>query len=259
MSGCGKWLFVGFYFFSAFFFLAFGVLTSYFVKGKEETAMLAKQAPIKSLETVKIQDGPAWVRITLSSIATGPKMLCASESCLWKKKEGSRIEKQEIRREGKWIQRKAIKFVSEDPQNVPFEMKDGKTVISVNDWLGIEIGKDLLNVRTENTASDSEMLKNWNASQPMKVGMKEYFLSDGAEAWALGNFQNGKPQVYLNGAFYLTGVGPERFLKDMESGLQEARIMVWISYIIGIFFGILFLKNILKRESNKGNLSPSEI
>ncbi len=213
-------------------------------------AEIARETEIKELKTALVQDGPAWVKVKIEPASPSHVLECGNQKGLWKLRKGEEQFVEVVPFGGDRKLRRVWKFIQEEPLSVPFKMVSGETEITVSEWWGIEGMPDLLQARFFFTKPLVELPQ--DSRGLMKTGLtrnlREEFLLSGLEAWAFGKFVNGKPQVYLNGKFYLTGLSPEGFATNLENGFG-ARVVGNFLGILGIVFLLLFLKIFLKNKT----------
>lgn len=229
----------------SFFGLA-GVI-QYFTMAEKVVFDQALAAPVKNLKTALSQDGPAWVKVRLEVASGSEPFEFAGQKCLWKKRSGRQVESQEIRKDGKWTVRKAWKPIREDAQTVPLRLVDDSTEVAVNNWIGIEVCQDLLQIRADSQPLAEALPESDTATGTITRNLIESFLTPGKEAWALGKFVRGKPQVYLRDRFYLTGLGPEGFAKTFLTTPDIINQIKMVFFGLGTLFGFLFFRNLLKK------------
>ena len=78
--------------------------------------------------------------------------------------------------------------------------------------------------------------------------LRESFLLAGTEAWVFGTFVQGKPQVYLKDRFYLTGLGKERFAKDLDFAQPGWKQAQYVFCLLGLLSGFFFFRTLLKKS-----------
>lgn len=228
-------------------FSAMGYLGMQIVNSeKEEAGRLAETAVEKRLDEAVKLDGPAWVKGRLE-LASGTTLIrCGEQDCLWVRTERFETLKEDIRKAGKWTKKFAMHKVKDEKKGVPFEFVDGVARLHFDDWLGIMPADDLLQVRQDQARLLREQPENIQASSTMSWQVKERFLLPGQEVWLLADFKNGAPKGYANGYVYLTGLGPQRFARELAAGSEVPSMMRWI-FLMGIvlpvlYFGFLILK-----------------
>ncbi|HOT30118.1 MAG TPA: hypothetical protein PLU72_18215 [Candidatus Ozemobacteraceae bacterium] len=216
---------------------------------REEAGKLAAAAVQKRLDEVLRQDGPAWVKGRLELASGTAPILCGEQPCLWKRTERYESMVEDIRKAGEWTKRFAFRKVQDDVTGAPFEMTDGPAKLRFDDWFGIKPWEDLLQIRHDQAPIVSSMAEAMPASATVAWRVKERFLLAGQDVWLLAEFKGGKPQGYVNGAVYLTGLGPERFAAALASGGDLSDTMKWV-FLIGIVVPLLYFGSlILKRRS----------
>jgi len=231
-------------------FSAMGYLGMQIVDSEKEEAMkMAESAGVKRLDEALRQDGPAWVkgRIEIASGAT--PIECGNQVCLWKRTERYESLKEDIRKAGTWTRQYAMHKVKDEKSGAPFDLVDTSTRLRFNDWLGLMPADDLLQIRQDQAPLMGEMPESLPASAAMAWQVKERFLLAGQDIWLLADFKNGTPRGYANGFVYLTGLGPQRFARELGINSSVKSTMRWI-FLIGIVLPLLYFGSlILKRTS----------
>jgi len=245
--GCLARLFSLFFWFSlSLLFLAFWGGIAFFDAGNQETASVALKTEVKELKQALEQDGPAWVKVKIFPASEKNLLECGGQPCLWKRKRGSEKYIEQIRLGGKWVTREVWKPVREDPQTVPIKFVARDAEVQVNDWIGIELFPDLLRVRNVSSTLLPEKPLPKIGKTEIYSDLREEFLPPYIEAWAFGKFVHGKPQVFQNDRFYLTGLGKERFATTFSTKLGSLKTFGTISGFLGAVFGILFFRKLLQ-------------
>ncbi|MBF0406302.1 MAG: hypothetical protein HQM10_03025 [Candidatus Riflebacteria bacterium] len=235
------------FFFLFTFLFCIGITSSWLISDQQKVIEQINSASTKNISMVKLQNGPAWVKVTLKPASEDKKLICGNQPCLWKKSEGIKTVIEDLRRGGKWIQRATKKKFEEEPQSVPFIMEDETGSILMNDWLGIEIGQDLMKLRFENPSAKAP---GETEDSDKAEYRKDSYLPENSEAWALGGFENGKPTGYINGVFYLTSLGPERFSTNQKEGIKS---LYFLSISSKFLAGLLLAIFVYKKYSNRNN------
>lgn len=202
-------------------FIVTGIVLEWVAGEKLVRAELARKAPEKQLRQVLGEDGPAWIRVRLEPASAGRTLTCAGVSCLWTRREGFKTVIDDIKRDGKWTKRERRQFFRDNPVGVPFNLVDGQDVIGMDDWIGVEVAHDLMQMRADENAIASEA----SSEKPLPIVVRETFLAAGADAWGCGEFKNGRAQGYIGGTFILTGLGRDRWARECEG---NALWWLWI-------------------------------
>lgn len=207
---------------------------------------LARQAPIMTIERIAEYDGAAWVKGQLLPASTTQVIMVGSQASLLSRITNFRRTQRDVRRDGAWEQRFELCRFPESRREVPTILQDGGFFLTFDNWLGIDVGEELLIKRGDIAQLQRlQVQREALASAPDEITL-ENFLPVGTECWGFGHFQRGKPQVLEDGAFYLTGLEPEKF------AAERGRIPGHISKIFcgllvcGLLFSGLGLRALLK-------------
>ena len=222
----------------------------YFTGDSRRMAEVALATEEKDLKRALAEDGPAWVKVRLEPASGSPALECAGRACLWKTVSGEELETQDIKKNGQWTKVQVWKRLREEPQNVPFKLVSRDTEVVIDNWLGIEVRQDLLQMRADETARESSSFHVPEKPEgKMRRNVRESFLLAGTEAWVFGKFVQGKPQVYLKDTFYLTGLGKERFAKDLDFSQPGWKQAEYVFGLLGLLFGFFFFRTLLKKSA----------
>jgi hypothetical protein len=201
---------------------------------------------IKPLKAALVQDGPAWVKVTIRVASGAESLNCAGQKAVWMKRKGERKVTEDIRRGGKWETREIWKFLSADPQTVPVKLAADQAEVEIRDWKGIHVSEDLLQVRRDEHGMLEASLSP-GATETVRC-YEEAYLPEGAELWAFGAFIKGRPQVLVRDKFFLTSLGRENFAKQHQFGV-EFFLHKWGLFVSFLVFAFLFLRTLLKSFS----------
>lgn len=271
--GCLKRLLTCGCFFTLSNVFLLGWLVLFLAESRNADARKVREVPVKTLAEALTSDGPAWVKVRVEPASGATLLQCGGSPALWIRRQGSEMHTQEIRRQGKWQLRNVWKSFHEPPETIPIDLKADSALVTISNWVGIEIWPDLLHMRRENryTGAENPMETGTDtaavASDPdpdilstapvggaetastgmvVKRKMEEVFLPPGTEAWALGLFEKGVPQVFLRDRFFLTGLGRDRFAQELEMDIGVSWHYSWFLVLGWGIFGLLFLRTLLK-------------
>ncbi|MFZ2956358.1 MAG: hypothetical protein WA705_05665 [Candidatus Ozemobacteraceae bacterium] len=135
--------------------------------------------------------------------------------------------------------------------------------------VNLNISSDTSSRLSSNVSSDTNSNSGSNVSSNSGLNMvpekpfrereviRESYLLDGIEAWAFGEFIKGTPHVLADGKFYLTGLGRERFAKQIAwLDLGRARLFVRFLMVAGIISGLLLAWTLLHSDPVRDTLPP---
>ncbi len=273
-----RWLaVVGLFLAAAFCGLLAGLL-HFAGSGMDRTMEIAARAPTRRLAEVLTTDGTAWVKVRLEVSSGTVPLTCAGQACLLVEVEEFQTRLEDIRSGGTWTRRPFERSIRSERKVVPFDLVDGAARITIRDALGVKFWPDILQERhstdegpggavpgtgpaTGSEAGPGPGRGPGQGAEPSGVAGQgpgadgrmgtrrvESFLPDGTEAWALGAFRNGTPQVLDSGMFVLTSLGPERFGKTVHAGLSRAGAVQGWCAAGAVLFPLLALVLILKRR-----------
>jgi len=230
-------------------FLCFSLFLGacFFSSESMRAAEEALTAPQKDLSAALTSDGPAWIKVKLDVASGSDRMLCGGQPALWIRTERFEPQIEDIRSQGAWVQRNAVKQVSDEKKVVPMALTSGSSSLIIRDWNGIEIRPDLLRIRSDEAPLTAEAPVTASGDAIMRSRIQESYLPAGTEAWVLGKFERGIPKVYVNGKFYLTGLGPERFSKELSDREELTSRIRWAAGAASLIFLLLSVYFLLKR------------
>ena len=220
-----------------------GLALEWVAGGRLARARAARETPEKPLRQVLVEDGPAWVRVTLQPVEGGQTIPCAGIPCLWTRREGFRTVVEDLKRDGRWIKHERRRFFRELPRAVYFRLVDGSDTLVMSDWVGVDVGTDLQHTRADELASPA-------------LQVREAFLPAGTEAWVCGDFRGGDPRGHIDGKFLLTGLGRERWARDCEG---DWRFWLWVGrglLLVGAVFLWRAMRALLHSSPDQATLPP---
>ncbi len=225
--GCLRKLFITVLLFAACSFLGLSGLGFFADNESSKLAGEVSSAPRKNLGIALREDGPAWVKITLHVGSGSTPLDIAGRSCIWNRRERFEVVTEDIRRQGTWTQRKVLKQKEQLLRSVPFQLRDGSSVLGGGDWVGWNVWRDLPTRRLEEATETAEVANSPNREPVWRV--QDEFLAEGAEAWILARFEKGKVNGILGGQAVITGLGPERFGSEVRSR-EFLAALAWVKF-----------------------------
>jgi hypothetical protein len=218
----------------------------FFTNLERVRANQAMETPEKSLRQALNEDGPAWVRVTIEPASGAVPLKCGMQDCVWKRVEGSYLKEQRIKKGGEWTTREVFQPLRQRAENIPVVLRGDGTTLAIDNWLGVQVGAELLHVRSDESQRHS--LAEIGSGVLEVKDYREHFLPVGTEMWILGKFEQGRPQVFLDDSFHLTGFGKERFTEGILGKSRLYVALMKILALLGVVFLAVFFRTLLKKS-----------